>query len=144
MWEGQAHPHDTKFHNCRAKIKDSRAFPSWSLIHGSSWSGLIKAEPGWLGPKCARNKTTCNRAIYGVPFVSLMFYPIRNIKYRKTSSISRTKFQNLNVSCILLQLSSLNPLKPGVKLRMKERLSTLFQLHLNYQQLYCLLRCDLY
>ena len=41
------------------------------------------------------------------------------MKYRKTSSISRTKFQNLNVSCILLQLSSLNPLKPGVKLRMK-------------------------
>ena len=39
--------------------------------------------------------------------------------YRKTSSISRTKFQNLNVSCIILQLSSLNPLKPGVKLRMK-------------------------
>ena len=39
--------------------------------------------------------------------------------YRKTSSISRTKSQNLNVSCILLQLSSLNPLKPGVKLRMK-------------------------
>ena len=40
-------------------------------------------------------------------------------KYRKTSSISRTKSQNFNVSCILLQLSSLNPLKPGVKLRMK-------------------------
>ena len=39
--------------------------------------------------------------------------------YRKTSSISRTKFQSLNVSCVLLQLSSLNPLKPGVKLRMK-------------------------
>ena len=34
--------------------------------------------------------------------------------YRKTSSISRTKSQNLNVACILLQLSSLNPLKPGV------------------------------
>ena len=42
-----------------------------------------------------------------------------NISYRKTSSISRTKSQNLNVSCIPLQLSSLNPLKPGVKLRMK-------------------------
>ena len=42
-----------------------------------------------------------------------------NFYYRKTSSISRTKFQNLNVSCILLQLSSLNSLKPGVKLRMK-------------------------
>ena len=39
--------------------------------------------------------------------------------YRKTSSISRTKSQNLNVSRIPLQLSSLNPLKPGVKLRMK-------------------------
>ena len=39
--------------------------------------------------------------------------------YRKTSSISRTKFQSLNVACVLLQLSSLNPLKPGVKLRMK-------------------------
>ena len=41
------------------------------------------------------------------------------INYRKTSSISRTKFQNSNVTCILLQLSSLNPLKPGVKFRMK-------------------------
>ena len=40
-------------------------------------------------------------------------------QYRKTSSISRTKSQNLNVSCIPLQLSSLNPMKPGVKLRIK-------------------------
>ena len=39
--------------------------------------------------------------------------------YRKTSSISRTKSQNLNVSCTVLRLSSLNPLKPGVKLRTK-------------------------
>ena len=39
--------------------------------------------------------------------------------YRKTSSISRTKSHSLNVSCILAQLSSLNPLNPGVKLRMK-------------------------
>ena len=39
--------------------------------------------------------------------------------YRKTSSISRTKSQSLNVSFILAQLSSLNPLKAGVKLRMK-------------------------
>ena len=42
-----------------------------------------------------------------------------NDAYRKTSSISRTKSQSLNVPCILAQLSSLNPLKPGVKLRMK-------------------------
>ena len=40
-------------------------------------------------------------------------------KYRKASGVSPTKSQNLNVSCILLQLSSPNPLKPGVKLRMK-------------------------
>ena len=46
MWEGQALPHDTKFGNCRDKIVDSRAFLSWSLIHGSSWSGLIKVGPG--------------------------------------------------------------------------------------------------
>ena len=39
--------------------------------------------------------------------------------YRKTYSKSRTKSQELNVSCILLQLSLLNSLKPGVKLRMK-------------------------
>ena len=39
--------------------------------------------------------------------------------YRKTSSISRTKLQSWNASRVLLQLSSLNPLKPGVKLRMK-------------------------
>ena len=44
---------------------------------------------------------------------------LMNDYYRKTPSISRTKSQNLNVSCILLQLSSLNPLNPCVKLRMK-------------------------
>ena len=37
----------------------------------------------------------------------------------KTSSTSRTKSKSLNVSCILVQLFSLNPLKPGVKLRMR-------------------------
>ena len=68
--------------------------------------------------------------------------------YRKVSNIRRTKFQNLNVSCILMQLSSLNSLKPGVKLIMKmlleQRQQAMLQLHLSYQQFYCLLRCDLY
>ena len=45
--------------------------------------------------------------------------PHKNFNYRKTSSISRTKSQSLNESCILAQLSLLNPLNPGVKLRMK-------------------------
>ena len=62
--------------------------------------------------------------------------------------ISRTKFQNLNVSYILTQLSSLNSLTSGVKLRMKmlleQRRQAMLQLHLSYQQFYCLLRCDLY
>ena len=47
MWEGQALPHDTKFSNCRCEIVGRRVIFIWSLIPGSSWSGLIKAEPGW-------------------------------------------------------------------------------------------------
>ena len=39
--------------------------------------------------------------------------------YRKTCSISCTKSHNLNVSNLVLQLSLFNPLKPGVKSRMK-------------------------
>ena len=35
--------------------------------------------------------------------------------YRQISSKRRTKSQNLNVSCLVLQLYLLNPLKPGVK-----------------------------
>ena len=42
-----------------------------------------------------------------------------NKHYRKNSSISRTKSQNLNVSRLLLQRPLPNPLKPDVKLRMK-------------------------
>ena len=41
------------------------------------------------------------------------------IIYRKVFNIRRTKSQNLNVSRLILQLSLPNPLKPGVKLRMK-------------------------
>ena len=44
MWEGQALPHDTKFGNCRCEIVGTIVIFIWSLIPGSSWSGLIKAE----------------------------------------------------------------------------------------------------
>ena len=44
---------------------------------------------------------------------------VDDVDYRKTSSISRTKSQNLNVSNIVLQLSLPNQLKLGVKSRMK-------------------------
>ena len=45
-WEGLSLPHDTKFSNCRSDIIDRRVIITWSLIHGSSWSGLIKVGPG--------------------------------------------------------------------------------------------------
>ena len=38
--------YDAKFGNCRGEIVDRRIIFSWSLIHGSGWSGLIKAKPG--------------------------------------------------------------------------------------------------
>ena len=46
MWEGLSLPQDTKFGNCRDEIVDRRVIFIWSLIHGSSWSGLIKVGPG--------------------------------------------------------------------------------------------------
>ena len=50
MWEGLSLPHDTKFGNCRDEIVDRRVIFIWPSIHGSAWSGLIKAEPGrYLG-----------------------------------------------------------------------------------------------
>ena len=45
MWEGLSLPHDTKFGKCRGEIVDRRMIFIWPLIHGSGWSGLIKAEP---------------------------------------------------------------------------------------------------
>ena len=39
--------------------------------------------------------------------------------YRQVSNIRRVTSQNLDVSCLVLQLSSRNLLKPGVKSRMK-------------------------
>ena len=50
MWEGLSLPQDTKFGNCWDEIVDRRVIFIWSLIHGSSWSGLIKVGPGviWI------------------------------------------------------------------------------------------------
>ena len=39
--------------------------------------------------------------------------------YRKISNMIRTKSPNLDVSRLVAQLSSPNPVKPGVKSRMK-------------------------
>ena len=51
MWEGQTLPHDTKFGNSRCEIVGRRVIFIRSLIHGLSWSGLIKAEPGCLSTR---------------------------------------------------------------------------------------------
>ena len=51
MWEGLSPPHDTKFGNCRDEIADRRVIFIWSLIHGSGWSCLIKAEPEQRTPQ---------------------------------------------------------------------------------------------
>ena len=42
-----------------------------------------------------------------------------NFSYCKISNTRRTQSPNLNVSRLVLQLSLPNPMKPGVKLRMK-------------------------
>ena len=44
IWEGFSLPHDTKFG--RGEIVHRKTIFIWSLIHGSGWSGVIKAEPG--------------------------------------------------------------------------------------------------
>ena len=68
--------------------------------------------------------------------------------YRKPYSIIRTKYQHLNASRLLLQLSLSKPLKPGVKSRMKmkleQRRQAMLQLYLSNQQVHCLLICGLF
>ena len=70
------------------------------------------------------------------------------VYYRKISNIRRTKSLNLNVSRLVLQLSLPNPMKPGVKSRMKmeleHRRQAMLQLHLSDRQFDCLLECVLY
>ena len=98
LWEGQALPHDTKFGNCRDKIVDSRAFLSWSLIHESSWSSLIKLGPGNTSVRlCLSTPSTVLQ-----PQTALVFYlslskilPKReDFTYRQTPNISRTLVGN--------------------------------------------------
>ena len=61
---------------------------------------------------------------------------------RQISSITHTKSKHLNVSSLLLQLPLPNPLKLGVKTRMKmqlvQRRQAILPIHLSDQQFYCL------
>ena len=87
------------------------------------------------------------------PTVSVLWSTVADCSYkishyRKTPNIRSTKSQNLNDSGLVLQSHLPNPLKPGVKSRMKmlleQRRQAMLQLHLSAEQFYCLLRCVLY
>ena len=121
----------------------SNAFPITACMAGcSAWLCWLPGGIVW------RNEVLVPVMLKGHLLPSIELVSVRfHLDYRKTSSISCTKFQNLNISCILMLLSSLNSLKPGVKLLMKmlleQRRQAMLQLHLSYQQFYCLLRCNL-
>ena len=62
------------------------------------------------------------------------------LEYRQVSNIRRTISPNLNVACLVLQLSLHNLTKPGVKSRMnmklEQRRQAMLQLHLSDKQFY--------
>ena len=93
MWEGLSLPHDTKFGNCRCKTVDSRAFPSWSLIHGLRWSGLIKAKP----VRQTRSMDYTNNSIVNPVSDNKDFLTWLLIGWRFAASQSETMFENTNV-----------------------------------------------
>ena len=92
--------------------------------------------------------TTNQRFSFRKHFLWIIQSIFFKMTYHQTSNISRTKSRNLNVYRLVLQLSFPNPLKPGVKSRMKIKSEQCWQamrqLHLSDQQFYCQLRCDLY
>ena len=47
-------------------------------------------------------------------YFAAIWHQYQEINYRQSFNIEHTKFQNLNVSSLGLQLSLPNPLKPGV------------------------------
>ena len=82
MWEGLSLPHDTKFGNCRCKIVDSRSFPSWSLIHGLRWSGLIKVGPGHITPCGAHTLGIVVCIIYVCGFIECVCRVLYFVAYK--------------------------------------------------------------
>ena len=62
----------------------------------------------------------CNAAAEWNYKLTYLLYSVSSMSiYHQISNISCTKSQNLNVTCLILQLSLPNPLKPGVKSGMK-------------------------
>ena len=137
-----------------------------------NWVGYLCRAPSMYGWNIKRTKSK----ICGLNRCSVIYFSMRNaccsvrrrrirhkstnptctkaqlrydyVMYCQISNIRCTKSQNLNVSGLVLQLSSCDLLKPGVKSRMKmkleQRRQAMLQLHLSDQQFYRLLRCALY
>ena len=88
----------------------------WYMPCGMWWDSLtVRQCPKWPFTIHAR------QCIISVEYRPLRQQQMTNT-YRQTSQISRTKSQNLNLSRLVLRLSLPNPLKPGVKSRMKMEL----------------------
>ena len=76
----------------------------------------------WIMKYFIGSKTSTDMPIFLFQFYAPKYelnFRIKQWAYRQTSNIRRTKSQNLNVSLLVSQLSLPNPLKPGVKSRMK-------------------------
>ena len=90
------------------------------------WSGIIQNMGSAnerrcyivMAPLIGWAHTQNDPILYIQLFIQGMF-SLDQPSYRQVSNIRRTKSQNINVSCLVLQLSLPNPLKPCVKLRMK-------------------------
>ena len=78
-----------------------------------------KWHPFCLRPQCVNKTGLYHKSKYNQsPILKTnpnKIWPI----YRQISNIRCTKSPNINVSCLILQSCLPNPLKPGVKLRMK-------------------------
>ena len=97
MWEGQALPHDTKFGNSRCEIVCRRVIFIWSLIHGSSWSGLIKVGPGlnvFNHHQCLTHCAPCDILVFTDSDYSLLSYQLQAIFYIYTEQLRPYKTLN--------------------------------------------------
>ena len=100
---------DTKFSNCRCEILGRRVIFISSLIPGSSWSGLIKAEPVCVAWATAVSHTTavphsshhqqCLSGYWVATAVFALITPHRTSKddWRKTQTDDISNF--INICC---------------------------------------------
>ena len=104
-----------------------QASMSWSIFYDIMFDGHRELCPQSLVPISQSslyiphhvNYFLCSRAPMFFLIKESTFMEWENTKYRKIFNIRRTKYQTLNDSHLILQLAFPNPLKPGVKLRMK-------------------------